>query len=153
MIASRFVQLEVFVTDQETKELFSRQQEYWKARDPEALASCHTPDGVVISPIFRTVTGAAAILQTYRSLFQVFPDWDLRAEDLLICGTRVAEPFKAKATHVGEFMGLAGTRKKVEIQGVRMFELRGNLIARERRYYDFTGMLIQLGVLKSKPSQ
>ena len=25
------------------------------------------------------------------------------------------------------------------------------LIAHERRYYDFTGMLIQLGVLKAKP--
>ena len=141
------------MTDQETRDLFERQQQYWQARDAEALASCHTPDGVVVSPIFRTVTGATAILQTYQSLFKVFPDWDLRAEDLLICGIRVAEPFKATATHVGEFMGLAGTRKKVEIQGVRMFELRGSLIARERRYYDFTGMLIQLGVLKSKPSQ
>lgn len=145
--------LEVFVTDQETQDLFSRQQEYWKARDPEALARCHTPDGVVVSPIFRTVNGAAAILQSYRSLFRIFPDWEYKADDLLICGSRVAEAFKAKATHVGEFMGLPGTGKKFEIQGVRLFELRENLIARERRYYDFTGMLIQLGVLKSKPSQ
>jgi hypothetical protein len=49
-------------------------------------------------------------------------------------------------------MGLAGTRKKLEIQGVRLFEMRENLIARERRYYDFTGMLIQLGVLRGKPA-
>jgi predicted ester cyclase len=139
------------VTDQETRDLFIRQQDYWKARDPEGLARCHTSDGVVISPIFRTVTGAAAILDSYRSLFTIFPDWDYRAEDLLVCGNRVAEPFTAKATHIGEVMGLAGTRKKLEIQGVRLFEMRENLIARERRYYDFTGMLIQLGVLKSKP--
>ena len=140
------------MTDQETQDLFSRQQAYWRARDAEALAGCHTPDGVIISPIFRTVTGSAAIRQSYRSLFQIFPDWDYRAEDLLICGNRVAEPFTAKATHVGEFMGFPGSGRRFEIQGVRLFELRDGLIARERRYYDFTGLLIQLGVLKSKPT-
>ncbi len=105
-----------------------------------------------MSPIFRTVSGREAILQSYQSLFEVFPDWTYQSEDLLIHGNRVAEPFTAQATHVGEFMGLAGTRKKFHIQGVRLFELRDNLIAHERRYYDFTGLLIQLGVLKGKPA-
>ena len=140
------------MTDQETHELFARQSEYWKARDPRGLAACHTPDGVLVSPIFRTVTGAEAILQSYHSLFELFPDWTYQSEDLLIHGNRVAEPFSAQATHVGEFMGLAGTGKKFHIQGVRLFELRDNLIAHERRYYDFTGLLIQLGVLKGKPA-
>lgn len=140
------------MTDQETQELFARQSEFWKARDARALAACHTPDGVLVSPIFRTVTGAEAILQSYRSLFQLFPDWTYQSEDLLIHGNRVAEPFSAQATHVGEFMGLAGTKKKFQIEGVRLFELRDNLIAHERRYYDFTGLLIQLGVLKGKPA-
>lgn len=138
--------------DQEPQELFARQLKYWNTRDAEALASCHTPDGVVVSPIFRTRSGREAILQSYQSLFEVFPDWTYQSEDLLIHGNRVAEPFTAQATHVGEFMGLAGTRKKFHIQGVRLFELRDNLIAHERRYYDFTGLLIQLGVLKGKPA-
>jgi hypothetical protein len=30
--------------------------------------------------------------------------------------------------------------------------MRDGLIARERRYYDFTGLLIQLGVLRSRPA-
>jgi hypothetical protein len=30
-------------------------------------------------------------------------------------------------------------------------EMRDGLIADERRIYDFTGLLIQLGVLRSKP--
>jgi len=140
------------VTDQQIQELFARQSEYWKTRDARALAACHTPDGVLVSPIFRTVTGADAILHSYQSLFELFPDWTYHAEDLLIHGNRVAEPFSAQATHVGEFMGLAGTKKKFQIEGVRLFELRDNLIAHERRYYDFTGLLIQLGVLKGKPA-
>jgi steroid delta-isomerase-like uncharacterized protein len=137
--------------ERETRELFLRQREYWQAHDADALTACHTPDGVVISPIFRTICGADAIRQSYQSLFRIFPDWDYQPQDLLICDTRVAEPFIVKATHVGEFLGLAGSKKRVEIQGVRMFEMRGDLIARDRRYYDFTGMLIQIGLLKSKP--
>jgi steroid delta-isomerase-like uncharacterized protein len=139
------------VTHQEIVEFFNRQQECWRTRDPEGLARGHAPDGVIVSPIFRTVTGAPAILASYRSLFQIFPDWDYRAEDLLIDGDRVAEPFNVKATHVGDFMGLPGHGRKFEIQGVRLFEMNAGRIAHERRYYDFTGLLIQLGVLKSKP--
>ncbi|HXW08655.1 MAG TPA: ester cyclase [Vicinamibacterales bacterium] len=139
------------MTHDEIVEFFNRQQEYWRTRDAEGLARGHAPDGVIISPIFRTVTGASAILSSYRSLFEIFPDWDYRAEDLLIDGDRAAEPFHATATHVGEFMGFQGHGRKFEIQGVRLFEMHGGRIAHERRYYDFTGLLIQLGVLKSKP--
>jgi steroid delta-isomerase-like uncharacterized protein len=139
------------MSDEETRELFLRQREYWQTRDADALTHCHTPDGVVVSPIFRTIVGEEAIRKSYKSLFEIFPDWDYQAQDLLVCDSRVAESFIVKATHVGEFLGVPGSRKKVEIQGVRMFEMRHNLIARERRYYDFTGMLIQIGLLKSKP--
>ena len=138
--------------EQAIRELFLRQKEYWRARDAEALAACHTPDGVIVSPIFRTVTGVDKIRESYRQLFQIFPDWDYQAQELLVCDTRAAETFVVKATHVGEFLGLPGSRKRVEFQGVRVFETRDGLIARERRYYDFTGLLIQLGVLKSKPA-
>ena len=144
--------MEVYVTDQEIQELFSRQLKYWNTRDARALAACHAEDGLVVSPIFRTVSGREAILQSYLSLFELFPDWTYQSEDLLIHGNRAAEPYTAQATHVGEFMGLPGTGKKVHIQGVRLFELRDNLITKERRYYDFTGLLIQLGVLKGKPA-
>jgi hypothetical protein len=50
-------------------------------------------------------------------------------------------------------MGLEGSGRKFEIQGVRFFKLKDGLIAYERRYYDFTGFLIQLGVLRGKPAR
>jgi hypothetical protein len=34
-----------------------------------------------------------------------------------------------------------------------MFEMKDGLIVHERRYYDFTGLLIQLGVLRGKPAR
>lgn len=139
------------MTHEEIHEFFTRQAEHWRARDAAGLASGYVDDGTIVSPIFRTVTGAPAILASFESLFEIFPDWDYRAERLLIDGTEVAEPFTVTATHVGEFMGLRGCGRRFEIQGVRLFRMRDGRIEHERRYYDFTGLLIQIGVLKSKP--
>jgi steroid delta-isomerase-like uncharacterized protein len=139
------------MTSDEIRDFFRAQQEHWRARDTEKLAAGHKEDGVLISPIFRTVTGRPAIRASYKSLFEIFPDWDYRSEQLLIDAPNVAEAFIVSATHVGEFMGLEGSGRRFEIQGVRLFEMADCLIARERRYYDFTGMLIHLGVLRSKP--
>lgn len=139
------------MTHDQVRDFFAAQQDHWRTRDPVKLASGHAEDGVLVSPIFRTVTGRPAIRASYEALFTIFPDWDYRAERLLIDGDSAAEPFTVSATHVGEFMGLAGCGRRFEIQGVRLFEMGDGVIARERRYYDFTGLLMQLGVLRSKP--
>ncbi|HUF22799.1 MAG TPA: ester cyclase [Vicinamibacterales bacterium] len=139
------------MTPDEIRAFFDGQQAHWRDRDGAALAEGHAPDGTIVSPIFRTVTGSRAIAVSYTTLFDIFPDWDLQAEELLIDGNRVAQPFSVTATHRGEFMGLAGTGKPFSIQGVRLFTMRDGRIAHERRYYDFTGLLLQIGILKTKP--
>ena len=141
------------MTHDDAVEVFSRQQAAWNARDPEALALAYAVDGTIISPIFRTVQGRDEIVESFRAVFTMFPDWQYIAQDLLVDGDRAAEPFIAKATHAGEFMGLPGSGRKFEIQGVRIFKMKDGLIAYERRYYDFTGFLIQLGVLRGKPAR
>jgi predicted ester cyclase len=128
-----------------------RRVEAWGRRDPVALASDHTERGTVVSPIFSTISGRDAIQRSYESLFQSFPDWSMDNEPPLIDGDRVAVSFTAKATHAGRFMGLDGTGRRCEIHGVLLMEMANGLIAHERRVYDFTGLLIQLGVLRSKP--
>jgi len=128
-----------------------RRADAWKRRDPAALASDHAERGTVVSPIFSRMTGRNAIQKSYESLFQSFPDWTMDNEPPLIDGDRVAVPFTARATHVGRFMGLDGTGRRCEIQGVLLMEIADGLIAHEWRVYDFTGLLIQLGVLRGKP--
>lgn len=141
------------MTRDEAVTFFDLQQQDWNVRDPEALARRHTADCTVISPIFRTIRGSHAILESYRSLFSTFPDWELIGQQLLVDGDRVALQFLVHATHSREFMGLPGSGRKFDIQGLLSFEMRDGLIAYERRYYDFTGLLIQLGILRGKPAR
>ena len=141
------------MTHDDAVRFFALHQDYWNDRDAEALSRTHAEDGTVVSPIFRTVNGRADILASYRSLFTTFPDWRYIGQQLLVDGERVAQQFLVQATHSGEFMGLPGSGRKFDIQGVRLFEMKAGLIGYERRYYDFTGLLVQLGILRSKPAK
>ena len=60
--------------------------------------------------------------------------------------------FHASGTHQGEFLGLPGTGKWVEFRAVFLLTLADDHIVHERRVYDFTGLLIKLGILKVKPT-
>jgi hypothetical protein len=48
-------------------------------------------------------------------------------------------------------MGLAPAGRSFDIPIVSLYEMKDRLIAHERRIYDFTGMLVQVGALKAKP--
>jgi len=140
------------MTRDEIQGLFDRRGDAWRRRDVEALAASHAAHGVVVSPMFTTVTGRDHIVEAYRSLFRAFPDWAYEGDPLIVDGARVAQPFTVQATHAGEFMGLPGSGKHFTIHGVLLFEVGDGLIQTERRIYDFTGLLIQLGVLRSRPA-
>jgi C-1 hydroxylase len=141
------------MTRQEVLAFFADRQARWDAHDAQALAADHAENGTVQSPMHGTRRGRHAIAGSYRALFEAFPDWRFVSEELIIDGDHVAQPFSAEATHVGDFMGLTGTNRRFGVRGVRVYDMADGLIQSERRYYDFTSLLIQIGVLRSKPAK
>jgi predicted ester cyclase len=137
----------------ELRSFFRQRQEKYDRHDARALAADHTGDGTVSSPMFPRVEGTAAIERAYNTLFRTFPDWQIHLEEAIVDGDRAAQPFRAHATHVGEFMGIAGTGRKFELNGVLVYKMRDGLIVDERRVYDFTALLLQLGILRGKLSK
>ena len=132
--------------------MLMNRQVHWAAHDSAALADAHTEDGVVQSPIFGTVCGRREIEKTYLRLFEVFADWTFDTQDIIIDGDRVVQLFHVKASHTSELFGLQATGRRFEINGALLLTFKDGRIAKERRLYDFTSMLLQLGVLKAKPS-
>lgn len=131
---------------------FDERQTDWRTRDPDLLADRHSVDGTVVSPMFGALHGRVEIADSYRRLFATFPDWYFKNEELVIDGNRVAQHFVSTATHVGEFMGLPGTNRHGRIEGVLLFTMKDGQILHEQRLYDFSALLIQIGVLRSKPN-
>lgn len=134
-------------------ELFTRREEAWRRRDPARLTADYLDTAIVLSPIFGQVQGRAAIETSYRSLFEIFPDWDLRGEAPIVEDTKVAQHIRVAATHRNELFGIRGTGKKIEFEGVLLFQVNGGQIAYERRIYDFSGVLLQIGVLRARPAK
>jgi steroid delta-isomerase-like uncharacterized protein len=139
------------MTRDQVQALLERHTAAWNHRDVAALTASHADVGVVWSPMFGRVEGRPQIEHSYRSLFSIFPDWQIRFEPALIDGDRLAESFAVTATQLGEFLGFPGTGKRCLFEGVSIILLNDDgLIVEERRTYDFTAVLAQMGVIRTK---
>jgi steroid delta-isomerase-like uncharacterized protein len=139
------------MTRDEAVALLARREDAFRRSDATGLAATYTEDAVMLSPMFGTVTGRAAIEASHRRLFQVFKDMVIKTDPVIIEGDRAAQSWVGQATHSSEMFGVPPSGRPFEIRGAFVFEFRDGLIAHERRLYDFTGLLLQLGVLKAKP--
>ena len=140
------------VTVADIQTLLEERTDAWTRRDPAALAAGYSDNAVVSSPMFPRAVGRAAIEQSFASLFRVFPDWEIEREEPCVNGNRAMQACKVQATHRGDFMGIPGSGKRVKFDCVLIYDFQDGMIVRERRIYDFTGVLIQLGILRSKPA-
>ena len=141
------------MTRDELIALAAKRTEAWDKCDAKALADTHAVHGVVVSPIFGEIHGRAAIERSYADFFSIFADLEWSGAPLIIDGDHVAEPFTVCGTHTKEFLGVPGSGRRFKIHGVLLFWFENGEITREERVYDFSAMLIQLGVLKAKPGK
>jgi steroid delta-isomerase-like uncharacterized protein len=140
------------MTREEITALFERRAEYWRRHDAAALTADHSEDCVVVSPTGGVLEGHDAIERIYRVWFRAFPDLTISPTDLLIDDERVMLVFNIKGTHAGEFFGLPASGRHLEATCAFLYRVSNGLIVHERRILDFTGVLVQVGVLRAKPA-
>ena len=90
--------------------------------------------------------------QAYDAIFQAFADNVRSTEALVVDGDQVAQVMTIEGTNLGGLMGLPPSGKHFRMPAVFLYDFRGDKIVRERRIYDFTGMLVQIGLLKARPA-
>jgi steroid delta-isomerase-like uncharacterized protein len=132
-------------------DLFDRRQEAFDNLDAAMLAADYAENCSVESPYAGAHVGRAAAEEVFRGWFEAFLDLKMRSKELVIDGDRVAQVFEVEGTDLGGFLGLPPTGKAFRVPAVFLYELKGQQIVRERRIYDFTGVMVQIGVLKAKP--
>jgi steroid delta-isomerase-like uncharacterized protein len=140
------------MTREEALEVCRRWQDAFERRDLDGLMALYDDDATVESPMAGSISGRDALTQIHPKLFAAFPDMVTDFDPPIIDGDRVAIVGDATGQQVGAFMGLAPSSKSFRFRIVFLLELRAGKIIRDRRVYDFTGLLVQLGVLKAKPS-
>jgi len=140
------------VTRDQIVELFDRRLKATNEHDVESLADVYTPDAVVESPLGGTHQGRAAIESVAAAFFSALGDLKMTQDALIIENDRVVQVVTVSGTDTGGFMGMSPTGKPALLPMVIVCTIKDGLITHERRIYDFTGMLVQIGVLKAKPA-
>jgi steroid delta-isomerase-like uncharacterized protein len=140
------------LTREEMVALFERRQAAFDNMDADALSRDYDGDCVVDSPAAGTLRGADAVDRARRKWFDAFPDLKYRTERVVIDGSHVMQLLTLEGTDIGGFMGLDPSGKSFKAPAVFVYEFRDRKIVRETRIYDFTGVLIQIGLLKAKPA-
>ena len=140
------------MTREEIIALFARRQAAIDNLDATAVVADYAPDCVVESPTGGTHEGRETARAVVQAFFDAFLDLKVLSQSPLIDGTHVAQISSMEGTHIGPFLGMAPTGKHFRFRMASFFDLKDAKIVYERRIYDFTGLLVQIGVLKAKPA-
>jgi predicted ester cyclase len=124
---------------------------HWAIGDAESTSAAFAENAVLDSPITGVSKGRRAIRLAHENLFEALGPMALALDELLVDGERVVVSFTARGNHSGVLFGLPATGKPFTVNGVMVATFEGSDIAFEKRVYDFTGLLVRLGVLKATP--
>src|SRR5262245_51180572 len=135
------------MTREEIVALFKRRQEAYEDLDAKALAADYAHDARIESPITGVHSGREAE-QAFRTVFDAFLDLTMSFDALVIDGDVVVTIMTGEGTHMQELLGFAPTGKRFQMSAAHVHRLKDRKIVREHRIYDYTGLLVQIGVLK-----
>ena len=144
-------QLQSGMTRDEILAFFKRRQDEYEDLDARALAEDYIDASVIESPSAGVHTGRDAE-KAFRQMFDAFLDMTILLDDLVIDGDVIVTISSVEGTHMREFLGFEPTGKRFQMSMAFVHRLKDRKIVHERRIYDFTGVLVQIGVLKAKPA-
>jgi predicted ester cyclase len=90
---------------------------------------------------------AEAAKQEAADFRQGFPDVIITVEDLIAEGDKVVARWRSRATHQGEYMGIAPSGKEVQFSGISIYRIEGNKIAQSWTVEDELGLMRQIGAI------
>jgi predicted ester cyclase len=139
------------MTRAEIVAFFKHRQDAWEDLDAKTLSADYTDASVIESPSAGVHTGRDAE-KALGAIFDAFLDLTMTVDDLVIDGDIVVAILSFEGTHMRPLLGFEPTGKRFQLSGAFVHRLKDRKIIHERRVYDFTGLLVQIGVLKAKPA-
>jgi steroid delta-isomerase-like uncharacterized protein len=142
------------MTREDVLALLDRRHHAIAARDVTVFSDLYADDARLQSPLAGEAVGPNAIATATAVFFTAFPDSVINEEPPILDadGTRACIVAEAVGKHTGMVLGLPPTGRSFRFALTFVLDLADGKITRERRIYDFTGLLLQLGVLKAKPA-
>ena len=94
-----------------------------------------------------TEVGANMVREAVTASRHAYPDFQLRIDEQVAEGDKIAARWSMTGTHQGEFYGIPSTGKKVGHSGTTFYRLANGRIAEIWFLADMLGLMQQLGVV------
>ena len=132
-----------------TREIVDRYFAAVGARDIDAMAACWQPNGIDRLVGLEDLHGTAALRAYFESLFNAFPDFDLRVTSTTAEDDSCAVRWSATGTFAGpgRFFDLEPTGATIEIEGCDVVTVADGLISGNVAYLDGATIARQLGAM------
>jgi predicted ester cyclase len=140
------------MTRAEIDALLTRHRQSFASRNAATIAADHAERGTFYSPAAGQATGRAQIQAVYAYWLAAFPDMEFSWDTPIVEGDRVALFWHFRGTVSGPFFGDVKPGTRMEFPGAAEYVVSPEGIASARHVFDFTGALINAGVLKVKPT-
>ena len=85
------------------------------------------------------------VKDTLALFLKAFPDLYETTVELVAEGDKVVHRWTSRATHRGEFRGIAPTNRQVNMKGIEVFRIKNGKVAERWGLADSLGLLQQLG--------
>ena len=132
---------------EENKELERRMyEEIYNKKNLNAVEQFYATDWVGHPSLPGVPPGLDGVKQLMKHDYLALPDMQVKLEDMLAEGDKIACRWTATATHKGEFMGMPATNKQVTMTGVHIDRIAGGKIVETWNYSDMMGLMQQLGM-------
>jgi steroid delta-isomerase-like uncharacterized protein len=93
--------------------------------------------------------GLEGMKQQHAMTSIAIPDMQVKLEDMVAEGDKVACRWSATGTHKGEFMGVPATNKQITMSGIHIDRIAGEKVVETWNYSDILGVMQQLGAIPS----
>jgi steroid delta-isomerase-like uncharacterized protein len=131
-------------TPTETSPFLRKLLDVYNSRRPEEFDTLFTEDCVLVRNGVEA-RGRPAVKEVLAKLYRAFPDIEYEIEDAVVAGDKTAIRWRGHGTHRGEYVGIPPTGLDVDYDGMTMFEVRGDKIARLWVSADMLGLARRLG--------
>jgi predicted ester cyclase len=82
-----------------------------------------------------------------RVLYAAFPDMTREFDEIIVTSDKQVLRFRLVGTHTGDFMGHAGTNRRVDVPCLAILRVRDGKVARLDGIVDVWTILLQIGAL------
>jgi steroid delta-isomerase-like uncharacterized protein len=146
------------MTPDDAREFAGRWRAAWNSRDAGGVLALCTADVLWQDPLTDgREHGAGAVRRYLETLWKAFPDMELHWVEAPLCSLdhdRLACRWRMTGTMLGslEPQGFAPTGRRLDAEGIDVFELRDGLVGSYEGFFDARAMAQQLGLMPAAGS-